>query len=90
MYYELAQCVFKYKKFESFTLWGFTDLHSWVHGFFGKDEPLLWDTNYQKKPAYFGFLQGILNASDGAITTNNSLHIALNRANIHSFKNCVV
>jgi len=90
VYYELAQCVFKYKKFESFTLWGFTDLHSWVHGFFGKDEPLLWDTNYQKKPAYFGFLQGILNASDGAITTNNSLHIALNRANIHSFKNCVV
>jgi endo-1,4-beta-xylanase len=33
--------------------WGFTDKHSWIPGFYkGQGWALLWDTNYQKKPAY--------------------------------------
>jgi len=33
--------------------WGFTDKHSWIPGFFpGFGWALLWDDNYQKKPAY--------------------------------------
>jgi endo-1,4-beta-xylanase len=33
--------------------WGFTDKHSWIPGFFkGYDWALLWDSKYQKKPAY--------------------------------------
>lgn len=33
--------------------WGFTDKHSWIPGFYkGQGWALLWDANYQKKPAY--------------------------------------
>jgi endo-1,4-beta-xylanase len=35
------------------TIWGFTDLHSWVPGTFGGEgAALLWDENYNPKPAY--------------------------------------
>jgi endo-1,4-beta-xylanase len=35
--------------------WGFTDKHSWIPGFYkGQGWALLWDANYQKKPAYEG------------------------------------
>jgi endo-1,4-beta-xylanase len=36
------------------TFWGFTDAHSWVDGFFGEDDPLLFDEQYRAKPAFFG------------------------------------
>jgi endo-1,4-beta-xylanase len=37
----------------SFTVWGFTDLHSWVPGFFtGQGAANLLDENYAAKPAY--------------------------------------
>jgi endo-1,4-beta-xylanase len=37
----------------SFTLWGFTDAHSWIPGFTGKpDGALPFDTAYEPKPAY--------------------------------------
>ncbi len=33
--------------------WGFTDKHSWIPGFYkGQGWALLWDADYQKKPAY--------------------------------------
>lgn len=33
--------------------WGFTDKHSWIPQFYkGQGWALLWDSNYQKKPAY--------------------------------------
>ncbi|KAK8061828.1 hypothetical protein PG994_008194 [Apiospora phragmitis] len=35
------------------TTWGFSDAHSWVPGTFpGNGDALLYDRNYQKKPAY--------------------------------------
>lgn len=38
---------------KSFTLWGFTDRYSWIPGFFsGFDDALIFDRNYQPKPAY--------------------------------------
>ncbi len=42
------------------TLWGFTDKHSWVDGFFGADDPLLFDDLYRKKPAYYGMRDALL------------------------------
>jgi endo-1,4-beta-xylanase len=39
---------------DSITLWGFTDRYSWIDGFFGPDDPLLFDESYQPKPAFFG------------------------------------
>src|SRR5260370_5162761 len=33
--------------------WGFTDKHSWIPAFFsGSGDALIYDTNYQPKPAY--------------------------------------
>eukprot|EP00943_MAST-04B_sp_MAST-4B-sp1_P005990 g5990.t1 len=96
VYREIAKCAFKYEKFESITMWGFTDLHSWVHGFFGPDEPLLWNKKYEKKPAYYGFLEGVagdVNSERGAISNNSpsgSIRILLNNRTIHASSNCMV
>ena len=44
------------------TTWGFTDKYTWIRGYFKKmDWPLLFDEEYNKKPAYFGFLEGLKN-----------------------------
>ena len=37
------------------TFWGFTDAHTWIGG----DRPLLFDAQYQPKPAYFGVLDAL-------------------------------
>jgi endo-1,4-beta-xylanase len=39
---------------EAVTFWGFTDAHTWVDGFFGPDDPLLFDEHYYVKPAFYG------------------------------------
>lgn len=40
---------------EGVTFWGFTDAHTWISG----DLPLLYDAQYQPKPAYFGVLDAL-------------------------------
>ena len=40
---------------EGVTFWGFTDAHTWITG----DLPLLYDAQYQAKPAYFGVLDAL-------------------------------
>src|SRR5262245_39407554 len=42
------------------TFWGFTDAHSWIYSTFGADAPLLFDTQYAPKPAFFGVLDALL------------------------------
>jgi endo-1,4-beta-xylanase len=43
---------------ESFTMWGFTDRHTWIPYATGHpDQPLIFDNNYQRKPAYTALLQ---------------------------------
>jgi endo-1,4-beta-xylanase len=37
------------------TFWGFTDAHTWLAG----ESPLLYDTQYQPKPAYYGVLDAL-------------------------------
>jgi len=42
------------------TTWGFTDKYTWIRGYFKKiDWPLLFDENFNKKPAYHGYLEGL-------------------------------
>ena len=46
---------------DSVTLWGFTDRYSWVPGFFnGFGDALIFDENYQPKPAYDSILAELL------------------------------
>jgi endo-1,4-beta-xylanase len=40
------------------TLWGVTDKYSWLYNN-GKEFPLLYDNNYNKKPSYSAFLQAL-------------------------------
>ena len=49
----VAACV-AVARCEAVTFWGFTDAHSWVDGFFGPDDPLLFDEQYRAKPAFYG------------------------------------
>lgn len=42
------------------TVWGIRDNESWLIDFWGNaDWPLLFDSSYNKKAAYFGFLEGL-------------------------------
>ncbi len=40
------------------TVWGVNDKNSWLYNS-GKEYPLLYDDNYEKKAAYAGFLEGL-------------------------------
>ncbi len=44
---------------EGVTLWGFTDRYSWIADETEPDDPLIFDRNYQKKPAYEGTMDGL-------------------------------
>jgi endo-1,4-beta-xylanase len=42
------------------TFWGVADADTWIRGWYKrKDWPLLYDDNYQPKPAYKGFMEGV-------------------------------
>ena len=44
------------------TVWGVSDSDSWIPGFFGREDyPLLYDGEYQPKPMYCGFREGLSN-----------------------------
>lgn len=44
---------------EAITFWGFTDKYSWINDNGDPDDPLIFDRNYAKKPAYDGVLSGL-------------------------------
>jgi endo-1,4-beta-xylanase len=53
LYAEITELCLQQKHCKMLQTWGFTDKHSWIPGFFpGMDWGLMWDANYQKKPAY--------------------------------------
>jgi len=53
LYGELATICVQQPSCKLFQTWGFTDKYSWIPSFFpGEGWALLWDANYQKKPAY--------------------------------------
>ena len=50
---ELATICVQQPSCKLFQTWGFTDKYSWIPSFFpGEGWALLWNANYQKKPAY--------------------------------------
>lgn len=61
-YREVADFCLQQPNCRALLMWGFTDKYSWVPGFFsGMGDALIFDANYQPKPAY-GSLQATLQA----------------------------
>ena len=60
VYRELVAACVAEPRCEAVTFWGFTDAHSWIDGFFGADDPLLFDEQYRAKPAFFGVQEALL------------------------------
>jgi endo-1,4-beta-xylanase len=53
LYGEIAKLCVEQPACKVLQTWGFTDRHSWIPQFYkGQGWALLWDENYQKKPAY--------------------------------------
>lgn len=56
----IARSCIAVKRCVGMTVWGISDKYSWIPGVFpAEGAALLWDDNYNKKPAYNGFLEGI-------------------------------
>lgn len=55
----VAACVAE-ARCDAVTFWGFTDAHSWLNAPVGSDAPLLFDTAYAPKPAFFGVQDAFL------------------------------
>nr|Q5ZNB1.1 RecName: Full=Endo-1,4-beta-xylanase D; Short=Xylanase D; AltName: Full=1,4-beta-D-xylan xylanohydrolase D; Flags: Precursor [Talaromyces funiculosus]CAG25554.1 endo-1,4-xylanase D [Talaromyces funiculosus] len=55
------------------TLWDYTDKYSWVPGTFsGQGDACPWDSNYNKKPAYYGILAGLQSGSGSSSSTSST------------------
>jgi len=56
------------------TLWDYTDKYSWVPGTFsGQGDACPWDSNYNKKPAYYGILAGLQSGTGSSSSTSSTL-----------------
>jgi len=61
VYHDVVAACIKEEGFMGVTFWGFTDAHSWINDVGqGPDYPLLFDENYQPKPAYWGVMDALL------------------------------
>ncbi|CBX90572.1 similar to endo-1,4-beta-xylanase [Plenodomus lingam JN3] len=59
-YERIAKSCMAVKRCIGMTVWGISDKYSWIPGVFENEgAALVWDENYNKKPAYAGFLKGI-------------------------------
>jgi endo-1,4-beta-xylanase len=55
IYHDIMAASLRNPTVTAFLTWGFTDKHTWIDSFFpGFGEPLYFDKNYRKKPAYYG------------------------------------
>ena len=59
VFYNVARACLDDANCKEFTVWGLSDAHTWLRTHKGEVDatPLLFDENYQRKPAFFGVLQ---------------------------------
>lgn len=69
VYVDVFQSCLNNERCIGITIWGATDKYSWIPGVFsGEGEALLWDEDYEKKPAYYAVLDAI-NAAGNSTTS---------------------
>ncbi len=61
-YYDVINACLSVPDCRRITMWGFTDRYTWFDSFFGPGlDPLPFDEEYGRKPAYFGIYEALLN-----------------------------
>ena len=65
VYYNVAHACLQDTNCKEFTVWGLNDTHSWLKTAKGEvdAQPLLFNDNFEKKPAYFAVLQALQEAA---------------------------
>ncbi len=62
VYRQVIQKVLAQPAAKTFTIWGFTDAHSWIPGFFpGTDNGLIFDNDYNPKHAFVALQEELIN-----------------------------
>mmetsp|Transcript_15925 Transcript_15925/g.20218 ORF Transcript_15925/g.20218 Transcript_15925/m.20218 type:complete len:274 (-) Transcript_15925:76-897(-) len=59
IYHDIIAAALTEPAFDGLWLWGFTDRHTWVKNFYYDDEPLIFDTNYERKPSYYSLRDAV-------------------------------
>jgi endo-1,4-beta-xylanase len=63
VYKDIAKVCMEAQSCTAFVLWGFSDAHSWIPGFTGHDDdPLIFDREFQPKPAYHALMEALRDA----------------------------
>ncbi len=58
LYQDMLSACLSVSACEAFTMWGFTDRYTWIPAATGHpDQPLIFDQNFQQKPAYTALFQ---------------------------------
>ncbi len=60
VYHRVVSACMSVRRCEAVTTWGISDQFSWIDYTFGPDDPLPWDEYYQRKPAYYGMVDGFM------------------------------
>ncbi len=67
VYHRVASACLAFRACDAITTWGFTDAHSWIDSTYGEDDPLLYNEQYEKKPAWFGLMDGLMGIQPDAL-----------------------
>ncbi|SMF38509.1 Endo-1,4-beta-xylanase, GH35 family [Alteromonadaceae bacterium Bs31] len=73
VYHRVVSACMRVRKCEAVTTWGISDQYSWIDYTFGADDPLPWDEQYQRKPAYYGMVDGFMGIRPDSETTMPNL-----------------
>ncbi len=73
VYHRVAAACVAVSGCESLTTWGFTDAYSWIDATFAPDDPLEYDESYNRKPAWYGLVDGLVGVAPDALGTAPNL-----------------
>jgi len=73
IYHDIIAAALTEQCFEGLWLWGFSDRHTWVKNFYYDDAPLIFDENYERKPAYYALRDAIATLKIGGTVGGNVL-----------------
>jgi endo-1,4-beta-xylanase len=73
IYHDIVAAALTEPAVDGIWLWGFTDLYTWVTHFYYKDEPLIFDQDYNRKEAYYSFRDALSTLTVGGIIGGNVL-----------------